>query len=276
MQFDEFAERADRTESLSGDHEKVDEVADLLSDASAAEDEVRVVARFVQGRVFPAWDDRKLDVGPSLLYDALALAGDATAEEIEERVAETGDVGEVAARLGTGTGGQQTFGSTTETVADVYAAFESLASKEGEGSRETKVRELGRLFMDASPRSAKHLARLVLGEMRLGVGEGTVRDAVAVSFGVDPELVERGIMLTNDIGEVAEVARDEGDSGLRSLEMVVGRPVKPMLAQASTVENVFSDLEADEAVVQTKYDGARACRHTSAKRHVSSRVASKT
>lgn len=255
MEFDEFAERAERTESLSGDHEKVNEVASLLSDA----DDVRVVARFAQGRVFPAWEDRKLDIGPSLLYDALALAGNSSAEKIEERVAETGDIGDVA--RGLGFGGQQTFGSTVETLSEVYAAFESLASKEGEGSQETKVRELGNLFMNASPRSAKYLARLVLGEMRLGVGEGTVRDAVVSSFEVDEELVERGIMLTNDTGEVARVARDEGDEGLASLEMVVGRPVKPMLAQTTTVENVFSDLGADEAVAQTKYDGARLQAH---------------
>ena len=255
MEFEEFAERAEVTESLSGDHEKVDEVASLLSDA----DDVRVAARFVQGRVFPAWDDRKIDVGPSLLYDAVALAGEDSADEIEDRVAEKGDVGEVAQELGFG--GQQTFGSTAETVSDVYTAFESLASKEGEGSQETKVRKLGNLFMDASPLSAKYLARLVLGEMRLGVGEGTVRDAVVSAFEVDEELVERGIMLTNDTGEVAEVARDEGDEGLASLEMAVGRPVKPMLAQTTTVENLFSDLDAEGAVVQTKYDGARLQAH---------------
>ena len=255
MEFEEFAERAEVTESLSGDHEKVDEVASLLSDA----DDVRVAARFVQGRVFPAWDDRKIDVGPSLLYDAVALAGEDSADEIEDRVAEKGDVGEVAQELGFG--GQQTFGSTAETVSDVYTAFESLASKEGEGSQETKVRKLGNLFMDASPLSAKYLARLVLGEMRLGVGEGTVRDAVVSAFEVDEELVERGIMLTNDTGEVAEVARDEGDEGLALLEMAVGRPVKPMLAQTTTVKNLFSDLDAEEAVVQTKYDGARLQAH---------------
>ncbi|MDZ7687280.1 MAG: ATP-dependent DNA ligase [Halobacteriales archaeon] len=255
MQFAEFAERAGKIETLSGDHEKVKEVASLLSDA----DEVRVVARFVQGRVFPAWDDRKLDVGPSLLYDALALAGDSSADGIEESVAEKGDIGDVA--RGLGFGGQQTFGSTAEAVSDVYDGFESLASKEGEGSLETKTRELGRLFMDSSPCGAKYLARLVLGEMRLGVGEGTVRDAVVSAFDADAELVERGIMLTNDVGEVAEVARDEGEEGLASLEMVVGRPVKPMLAQTTTVENVFTDLDADEAFVQTKYDGARLQAH---------------
>jgi len=256
MQFADFAERAEKIESLSGDHETVDEVASLLSDA----DDVRVAVRFVQGRVFPAWDGRKIDVGPSLLYDALALAGEASAEEIEKHVAEKGDIGDVAREMDFG--GQQTFGTSERSLLDVYAAFERLASKEGEGSQESKTRELGNLFMDASPRSAKYLARLVLGEMRLGVGEGTVRDAVVEAFDVEGGLVERGLMLTNDTGEVAEVARDESDEGLTSLEMVIGRPVKPMLAQTTTVENVFADLDADEAVVQTKYDGARVQIHS--------------
>jgi len=252
MRFDEFAERAEGVESLSGDKEKTEEVAALLNEA---EEDIRVAARFVQGRVFPAWDDTKLDVGPSLLYEAVALAGDTTAENVEERVAEVGDIGDVVRNLDFG--GQQTFGATAETLSDVYETFESLAAKEGEGSQETKVRELGNLFMNTSGRGAKYLARLVLGEMRLGVGEGTVRDAVVSAFGTDHALVERGIMVTNDTGRVAEVARDGGDDGLASLEMSVGRPVKPMLAQATTVEDAFDDLSADEAVVQTKYDGAR-------------------
>jgi len=98
MNFDGFAERAARTESLSGDHETTEAVAELLCEA----DETDIVARFVQGRVFPAWDDTKLDVGPSILYDAVALAGGTDADKVERRVAEEGDVGEVAAQVGRG------------------------------------------------------------------------------------------------------------------------------------------------------------------------------
>jgi DNA ligase-1 len=251
MRFEEFAERAEAIESLSGDHEKTEAVAELLSDA----DETEVVARFVQGRVFAAWDETKLDVGPALLYGALALAADVDADGIEELVAETGGVGEAASRLNLG--GQQTFGSGAETVGDVYGSLSSVAEGSGEGSEEKKKRELANLFIGSSSRAAKYLARLVLGEMRLGVGEGTVREGIAAAFDVDPALVERGIMLTNDTGEVATVAREEGNDGLASLEMEVGRPVKPMLAQTTTLENAFSDLGTEEAIVQTKYDGAR-------------------
>jgi DNA ligase-1 len=249
MRWKEFAERAETVGSVPGDHDKVEEVAALLGDA----DETGAVARFVQGRAFPAWDDTKLDVGPALLYGAVALAGDETEEGIEQRVAEAGDVGDVVAELDLS--GQVTFGETEATVAGVLDALRGIAEGEGEGSEETKRRELANLFMNASPVGAKYLARLVLGEMRLGVGEGTVRDAVAEAFGVETELVERGLMVTNDVGEVAEVARDEGDEGLAGLEMRLGRPVKPMLAQTGDVGGFFETHE--EAAVEWKYDGAR-------------------
>jgi DNA ligase-1 len=129
-----------------------------------------------------------------------------------------------------------------------------VAEGSGEGSEETKKRTLANLFMDSSPLGAKYLARLVLGEMRLGVGEGTVREAIAEAFRADDELVERGLMVTNDVGEVAEVARDEGNGGLAALEMSIGRPVKPMLAQTGEASDVLSH---GEAVVEWKYDGAR-------------------
>jgi len=250
MRWQEFAERAERIGSLSGDHDKVEEVAALLCDA----EETAVVARFVQGRVFPAWDETKLDVGPALLYDALALAGDETAEGIEDRVAESGDVGDVAASLDLS--GQVTLAETGGTVRDALRRLRSVAEGSGEGSEERKRRELANLFMDASPTSARYLARLVLGEMRLGVGEGTVRDAIAEAFGVGAGRVERGLMVTNDVGEVADTARDEGDDGLGALEMRVGRPVKPMLAQAGGAEEA-DGFDAEGAFVEWKYDGAR-------------------
>ncbi|MFP4187794.1 MAG: ATP-dependent DNA ligase [Halobacteriales archaeon] len=249
MRWEGFAERADRVGSVSGDYDKIEEVAALLREA----DETGAVARFVQGRVFPAWDDAKLDVGPALLYDALALASDEKAESVEQSVAKVGDVGDVAAELDLG--GQMTFGEDEETVADVRTALRKIAGGAGEGSEETKTRELANLFMGSSPEGAKYLARLVLGEMRLGVGEGTVRDAVADAFDVDTALVERGLMVTNDIAEVAETARDEGDDGLAALEMRLGRPVKPMLAQTGGAPDALEEF--DEAVVEWKYDGAR-------------------
>ncbi|MDY6779141.1 MAG: ATP-dependent DNA ligase [Halobacteria archaeon] len=253
MNFDEFADRVESIEEMTGDHEITDEVASLLSEADS---DLGIAARFVQGRIFPAWDERKLEIGPSLLYDALSLASGASSEEVEELVKETGDVGEAAESLDLS--GQQTLTGNDLTLEYLYGSLEELAETSGEGSQENKVRSLADLFMDCDPLSSRYLARLVLGEMRVGVGEGTVRDAVTEAFDVNGELVERGIMVTNDVGEVAAVARDEGDEGLDGLEMVVGRPVKPMLAQTGDAETALEETsDGGESVAEWKYDGAR-------------------
>ncbi|MDY7080824.1 MAG: DNA ligase, partial [Halobacteria archaeon] len=89
MKFDEFAERAEKVEGLSGDHDKIEEVARLLRDAN---DDLGVASRFIQGRIFPSWDERKLNIGPSLLYDALHIASGEAKDEIEELRSEVDSV----------------------------------------------------------------------------------------------------------------------------------------------------------------------------------------
>ncbi|MFP4632044.1 MAG: ATP-dependent DNA ligase [Halobacteriales archaeon] len=251
MEFEEFAGRADEIEALSGDHDKTAEVARLLVDAA---DDVSVVSRFVQGRVFPAWDTRKLNVGPALVYEALSFVTGASESEIEALVRDEGDVGSAAAELEFDA--QRTLGAGPDSVSDVYRAFERLADEDGGGRQSQRVRAIADLLIDTDPRSAKYVVRLLLGEMRVGVGEGTVRDAVAEAFDVSVDLVERGFMLSNDVGYVADVARDEGEAGLRDIDMEVGRPVKPMLAQTGDASSVFDDLGRPVAV-DWKYDGAR-------------------
>ncbi|WP_123534604.1 ATP-dependent DNA ligase LigA [Halosimplex salinum] len=262
MELAAFAERARAIEAESADGEIRERVTDLLT---AANDDLPVVARYVQGRVFPAHDSTKLDIGPSLCYEAIAKAAgrNVAADDVEARVADVGDVGEVAANYDFG--GQQglaAFGAGGGqsdddglTVAEVDADLRDLAAVEGSGSTDTKRDILFSLFNRSEGDEARYLARLVLSEMRIGVGEGAVRDAIADAFDVPVEAVERALQVTNDYGEVAVVAREEGGSGLESLGLEIGRPVGAMLAQAGTVTDALDDWET--AAVEWKYDGAR-------------------
>ncbi|MXR19546.1 ATP-dependent DNA ligase LigA [Halobacterium bonnevillei] len=259
MEFGSFAAHAADVEAADADLEVVDLVADLFAEAG---DDLVVVARFVQGRVFPAHSETKLDIGPRLCYEALARAAstNVTADDVESRLAETGDIGEVASALDLGgQAGLGAFGGGNDddalTVADVYGDLEALAAAAGDGSQDEKVTLLFGLFNDCSGEEARYLARLVLGEMRIGVGEGTVRDAIADAFDVDVEVVKRALQVSNDYGLVAVTARDEGEAGLSAMHLEVGRPVQAMLAQAGTVTDALE--EWDEAAVETKYDGAR-------------------
>ena len=257
MQFAEFADRASEIESVSADLETVDLVADLFCDAG---DSLDVVSRFVQGRVFPAHDPTKLDIGPALCYESLAKAAgpNVTTADIEDRLAETGEIGAVAATLELGgQRGLSAFGGGRDplTVDGVDAELRSLASADGAGSTATKRDTLFGLFNRTEPSEARFLARLVLGNMRIGVGEGTVRDAIAEAYDVSTEAVERALQVSNDCGIVAETARDGGEDALDDIRLAVGRPIKAMLAQAGTAVDA---IEAWERVgVETKFDGAR-------------------
>jgi DNA ligase-1 len=262
MDFGEFADHASDIEAVSADTEITDRVATLLQQA---DEDLPVLVRFLLGRVFPAHDSTTLDIGPRLCYEAIARAAgqNVSAENVENRLAEYGDVGEVAASYEPG--GQQgldAFGAgdrSTLTLAEVADRLTDLAAVSGSGSQETKLDILFDLLNRSEPRDARYLARLVLSEMRIGVGEGTLRDGIASAFEVPVEAVERALQVSNDYGLVAGTARESGSSGLEAITLEIGRPVQAMLAQAGSVTDALDSWE--QAAVQIKYDGARVQAH---------------
>jgi DNA ligase-1 len=261
MEFRTLAGRFAEIEATDADLEIRAEVADLLRDAS----ELSTVVRFLLGRVFPAHDSRTLDVGPQLCYEAIARAAgrNISAADVEDRLAAHGDVGEVAASYDLG--GQQGLGAFTDgdsdalRVAGLDATLRELAAASGDGSQETKLDLLFGLFNRCDPVEARYLARLVLSEMRIGVGEGTVRDAIADAFEVPVASVERALQVSNDYSLVAERARDGGTAALDGMTLEVGRPVQAMLAQTGTVTDALDDWP--EVAVEWKFDGARVQAH---------------
>ncbi|MFA9416835.1 ATP-dependent DNA ligase LigA [Natrinema sp. HArc-T2] len=270
MEFATFADRAGTIDAEAADLEIVAYVRDLLADAGDDADEgadpetLELVARFAQGRVFPAWDSTTLDIGPSTCYEAIARAAGTNvgADDVEDRLAEVGEIGDVAASYDFG--GQQGLDAFTGggagggdglTVLEVYETLADLAHAEGSGSQDRKVDLLFGLFNRCSSEEARYLARIVLSEMRIGVGEGTVRDAIAAAFDVPEDRVERALQVSNDYGRVARIAREKGREGLDAMDLEVGRPVQAMLAQAGTVTDALEEWE--KAAVEWKYDGAR-------------------
>ncbi len=263
MEFREFAAHADRIEGEPADLETVALVTELLSDGDG---DLPVIARFVQGRIFPAWDSTTLDIGPNYLYEAIARAAghNVAAADVEDELAEVGEIGAVAASYEFG--GQRGLaafgaggGEDSLTVGEVFTELNTLAAVSGDGSQDTKIDILFGLLNRCEPIEARYLARLVLSEMRIGVGEGTVRDAIAEAFSVPVEDVERALQVSNDYGLVAETARDGGTDGLADITLEIGRPVQAMLAQAGSVTDALE--EWDEAAVEWKYDGARVQLH---------------
>ena len=214
-----------------------------------------VVTLLSLGRVFPTWSEEELGIGTKLLMKAIAFVVGVKPEDVEDMQRDAGDIGQAAQNLFMKKK-QSTLFTRTLTIKKVHSNLVKIATISGSKAQTKKLEILRELLSSASPTEAKYITRTVLEELRVGVGEGTIRDALSQAFGVDKEVLERAHMLTNDLGLVAEVSKQEGVEGLKNLTLNPGKPVKPMLAQLSPGIST-SILEMGWALCETKYDGIR-------------------
>ncbi len=268
--FLDFAALCQRVEETSGSLDKIDLVAAFLGKLDEAE--LAVCCNYVMGTIFPPGLDLDLGVGPSILYQALARACGCPLSQVTDMLRATGDPGLVAAGMveKKRPQGLSAFldGNESESllsIMEVHDRFLAIARSSGRRSQDIKIKNLQFLFSHARPLEARYIARLAIEDMRIGVGEGGIRDAVARAFaaaGADSEKVERAYNLTNDMGLVAAAARQ---GTLDRLSVMINHPIKMMLATLS--EGIPAALaEMGTAVVEWKYDGARVQIHKDGER----------
>jgi DNA ligase-1 len=216
-------------------------------------DEIAIAARLLIGRVFPESDPRILN-----------LSGSAVDRVVRELVGTRGNWDEVGGAVDFGDGVEKLLtlhahapqGEPLQLL-EVHRAYEAIAEDTGPRSRERKDERLRDLLTRATPREAKYIVKHLVKEMRVGVSEGSLLDALADASGVSGVTIRRANQVTGDVGAVARVALTEGASGLARLGMRVGVPLKPMLAQsADNVADAFAQMNAPLAL-EYKLDGVR-------------------
>jgi len=258
MEYAALVARYDRLAATDSTDEKEAIVAEAFADAG---DLLPRLVTLVRGRLSPAHDRKELGVSSSLTTEAILKATGADEGALRERWRETGDLGDAAA-WAVETGGQQTLFSESLTVERVHDRLRDLPTFEGAGSQDRRIDAIAGLIADADADEARYVVRTALGHLRVGVGEGTIRDAIAAAF-LDAddavERVERAYQVTNDFRVVAETARDEGATGLDDLDLELGRPIGSMLAEkAESLAAALADAAADgRARCEYKYDGIR-------------------
>jgi len=259
MEYTVLVDVYDRLAATDSNNEKRDVLAAAFADAGEM---LPRLVTLVRGRLSPAYDRTDLGVSSSLTLDAVLRATGAPEDAVRERWRTTGDLGDAAA-WAVEHGGQQTLFSSTLTVERVHDDLRTLATYEGAGSQDRKVETLAGLVADADPNEARYVVRTALGHMRVGIGEGTIRDAVARAFldgSADATAaVERAFQVTTDFRAVAETAREEGRAGLDALDVELFRPVQVMLAETaeSTTAGVADAASDGRALCEYKYDGVR-------------------
>jgi len=217
------------------------------------DEELPVFVRFVMGRIFPDWSSRKLGIGPNLLYEAAGYVAGVKKEQVIDKINATGDVGTAVEEL-LELKSQTTFFHEDLELVQVYNELIAIADTEGKKSQREKGLLVRRLLANARPLEGRYLARIMLEELRIGVGEGSVREAVAKAFGVDSSLVEHAQQALNDMGEVARLAKT-GPAALEDVKITLFHPVRMMLAQAGSIAGMIE--EHGEIAAEFKYDGSR-------------------
>lgn len=263
MKYSRLAETYSRLDGTQKTLEKTSILAELFRDSG---DDLDNVVLLALGRPYPAWNQYEIGISSRMMVDIICQATGYSESDVEPLWKEKGDLGSVAEEL-VEKKTQQRLMTRELTVGRVMDRIRKVAEMEAQGlsrsvNQDTKKREIAELISSAEPVEAKYVTRTVLQTLRLGVGEGIVRDALAEAFfdGEHAEKIQDAYNLTNDFAEVAKACR-EGIDAVENLDLELFRPIKSMLARkVDTIEEGFETV-GRPAVIDYKYDGMRAQVH---------------
>lgn len=211
------------------------------------------IAYLTLGRIGPEYEEIELGMAEKMVLRAIATVFERGEDEVRREFKKRGDAGLVAeAFAGRGRGGL--------TVSHVFDKLWEIQAATGPGSQERKIKLFAELLRAASPKEARYLTRIVLGTLRLGTGTMTVLDSLAIAFTgtkANKPKLEHAYNICSDIGAVARAVATKGLAGVVRFDVVVGRPIKMMLAQRVTSIAEIKERIPGAIAIEEKYDGER-------------------
>ncbi len=262
MQYKKLAELYEALSSTTKRLEKTKILAEFLKHLSESDKEIIYL---LSGNIYPDYDERKIGISNQLAIKAISKATGVTSENVTKEWKKIGDLGKVAHEL-THKKKQSTLNSHVLTTEKVLNNLQKLPELVGKGTVDKKLSLITELLTSASPTEALYLVRTLIGDLRIGIQESTIRDALAEAFFQENgkeahEKLQQVIDNTNDLATVFELAKEGKLKSLSEVELEVGKPIKVMLAQkAETFEDGFKALGTPLAV-EYKYDGFRMVIH---------------
>ncbi len=221
------------------------------------------VVYLTQGKLYPDFVGIEIGVAEKLAIRAVAKATGHSEKEIEEDMKKSGDLGETAQKF-LGKRAQVVLFQEPLTVQKVYETLDKMAKATGPGSMDQKINLLAGLLTSATPKEAKYLLRTVTGELRLGIADMTVLDALAIAYGGGKEAredIERAYNISSDLGRVAKTVAEKGTEGIKKFEVSLGEPIRPMLAERLGSPQEILEKLGGKCIAEFKYDGERIQAH---------------
>nr|MCK4930021.1 ATP-dependent DNA ligase [Nanoarchaeota archaeon] len=278
MRYSELASIYEALEKTSKRLEKTFIISKLFK--KTKEEDIDKIVLLIQGKLFPLWNETKLGVSDRLVIKAISVATGISPAKIEEEWKKLGDLGLVAEKLVTKKS-QATLFSKELTTEKVFNNLRKLPTLEGAGSVDQKIKIIAELLSSAKPLEARYVVRTVLEDLRVGVGSGSIRDALVWAFfdkkvrvhydekekTISPDnreeynklvdAVQHGFDLKADYGEVARMILKKGEKAFGELTLESGSPINVMLYQkAKDLKEAFERV-GKPCALEYKYDGFR-------------------
>ncbi len=249
-----------KLEATSKGLEKTDILADFLGKIRKHPDFIHLL----RGQLFADYDNRELGISHQLIIKAISRAAGITEAEVIEDFKEFGDLGSVAEKvLSVNKKKQKGLFEAKLSVEKVLENLRKLPEIEGSGAVDLKIGYIVDLLHSASAEESKYVVRTVLGDLKIGVGLGILRDAIAV-YCFKPESLEDKKICSKAVQEAYDKATDMREvfekacsDSLEKIKLIPGKPLKVMLfPKAKNIEDAFR-IVGRPAAFEYKYDGFR-------------------
>jgi len=260
MLYSKLCEIYEKLKATTKGLEKTSIIAEFLKELKEEPQTIYLL----QGRFVPDYDERETGISEQLAIKAIAKATGTSEEQVIKEFKKTGDLGLTAESI-CDKKRQSSLFSEKSTTQKILQSFKKLPAIEGKGAVDKKMGTIIELLNSASPIEAKYIVRTLLGDLKVGIGNGLLRDAI-VEFAFTPKDLEekrqKADMLQSaydkctDFAEVFEKAI-KGEKELMKIQLSPGKPVKVMLyPKAENIDDAF-EIVGKPAAFEYKYDGFR-------------------
>ncbi|MDE1814528.1 MAG: ATP-dependent DNA ligase [Thaumarchaeota archaeon] len=222
-------------------------------------DIIAKVIYLLQGKLRPDHEGVEIGIAEKIAIKALSKSSGISIKKIEDEYRDTGDFGQVASKI-LEQKTQTTFLSQNITVERVYDTLYKIAELKGARSQDMKMKYISSLLNDATPIEGGFIAKIITSNLRLGIADYTILDALAVAYTGSKEnrpVLEHAYNVCSDLGKVAKSVSENGLESLKDFQVTIFSPIRPMLAERVKSPQEAREKMGSEFVSEYKLDGER-------------------
>ncbi|HEX5457220.1 MAG TPA: ATP-dependent DNA ligase [Candidatus Nitrosotalea sp.] len=217
------------------------------------------VVYLLQGKLRPDHEGVEIGIAEKIAIKALSKSSGISIRKIEDEYKDTGDFGQVASKI-LGQKTQTTFLSENITVERVYDTLYKIAELKGARSQDMKMKYISSLLNDATPTEGGFIAKIITSNLRLGIADYTILDALSVAYTGSKEnrpLLEHAYNVCSDLGKVSFSVAKNGLESLRDFQVTTFSPIRPMLAERVKSPQEAHEKMGEKFASEYKLDGER-------------------